>query len=149
MTFLKTTANYVRSLNMDDLDAIVDIEEKILEVRRPDYWAQKLSVYMANPEACVGAETDGRLVGFLFGHIKGGEFGTNDGTAWVEILGVHPDFQSEGIGRGLFSYFEDYCKKIGVHTIQTMVQWNDTTLVGFFSSLGFNCSSFHSLEKKV
>lgn len=62
---------------------------------------------MANPENCVGAEMDGRLVGFLLGHIKGGEFGTNDGTAWVEILGVDPEFKNEGIGRGLFDYFED------------------------------------------
>lgn len=30
---------------------------------------------MANPKACVGAEANGKLVGFLFGHIKGGEFG--------------------------------------------------------------------------
>ncbi len=32
---------------------------------------------MANPKACVGAEANGKLVGFLFGHIKGGEFGTS------------------------------------------------------------------------
>lgn len=149
MTIVRTTANYVRGLNMDDLDDIVYIEEMIMRVSRRDYWARKLEAFMANPETCVGAERDGRLVGFLLGHIKGGEFGTNDGTAWVEILGVHPDFKYEGIGRGLFSYFEGYCKKIGVDTIQTMVQWNDSELVGFFSSMGFDRSCYHSLEKKI
>ena len=97
----------------------------------------------------VGAEIDGRLVGFILGHLKAGEFGANDGTGWLEILGVDPDYQGKGIGRMLFDYFLSYFQQIGVKKIYTLVGWNDTDLVGFFSALGFPGSPFLSLEREV
>lgn len=104
---------------------------------------------MANPAACVGAELDGRLVGFMLGHLKGGEFGSNDGTAWLEILGVDPDYQGRGICRVLFDYFLNYFQRIGVTKIYTLVEGNNTDLVAFFSALGFQRSSFLGLEREV
>lgn len=78
-----------------------------------------------------------------------GKLPSNYSSYGQDVIFSGGHYQKKGTGRGLFDYFEGYCKKIGAHTIQTMVQWNDLNLVGFFSALGFNCSSCRSLEKNI
>jgi len=139
----------LRTLTFEDVEAIARIDEKITGSYSPKHWQNKMEVFMANPEACIGIELEGRLVGFMMGHIKGGEFGSNDGTAWLEIMGVDPGYQSMGIGRDLFSYFYSYVQRVGGNKIYTLTEWDNTLIIPFFNKIGFRKSQFTCLEMDI
>ena len=75
-----------------DLGGIIAIDEKIGgEPTGPDVWESRLSYYTRrDPEASVVAEVDGTVVGFMLGEVRSGEFGLEEPTGWIEVLGVDP-----------------------------------------------------------
>ena len=83
-------------------------------------------------------ESDKRVVGFLIGEVYRGEFGIPEDIATVDTVGVHPDFQGQGLGRQLMEEFVSHAGKAGVERIRTMVDWHKQwDLMGFFRGTGF------------
>ena len=76
----------VRFLGMDDLEDILRIQEKIAgetTQRKPERMAslKDTTIYQlqhGEPLLNLGAEIDGKLVGFIFGEIKLWEFGRGE-----------------------------------------------------------------------
>ncbi|HJR04518.1 MAG TPA: hypothetical protein VKA83_22955, partial [Methylomirabilota bacterium] len=67
---MSRTAINVRPVELSDLDAIVQIDEKLSGQTRKDYWQQRLEIAALRPPwMSLIAETDGRPVGFLFGWV--------------------------------------------------------------------------------
>jgi N-acetylglutamate synthase-like GNAT family acetyltransferase len=62
---------------------------------------------------------------------------------------VDPDYQNKGIGRRLISEFVDHLKEMGVKKIYTLVDWNDSELIRFFSSNEFSPSKTINLERTI
>lgn len=63
-----------------------------------------------HPELCFVAELDGQIVGFLIGNMGGPKFSLPQ-SGWVNIIGVDPDHQGQGIGRAMMKAFIDVCRK--------------------------------------
>lgn len=139
----------IRKLTLNDVDALAAIDNLISGKNRPSYWLKKLKIYTVDPEACVAAEADGKMVGYMIGHVKGGEFGAVDENAWVEIMGVDPEYQGRHLGQLLAQTLFDYFRRIGVKNVYTMVNWRDGSTLGFFDSLGFNRGELIHLETKL
>ncbi|MDO9534589.1 MAG: GNAT family N-acetyltransferase [Bacillota bacterium] len=155
-------------------DCIIEIEKKITGQERKEYWTKKLELF-TKPDALVStveindakkgyaaihlflndknlmvaAEADGKLCGFMFGHIKEGEFGSGAESCWMEILGVDPKFQGKGIGKQMAKTFSEQLRKMGINTIYTLVNWQDTKLIPYFTSLGFVRADFMALQKEL
>src|SRR5687768_11096936 len=90
----------VRPADEMDISAIVGIDEKIGGRYRPEVWERRMGYYLRrDPEASVVAEADGRIVGFMLGEVRSGEFGIEEPMGWIEHLGVDPDFRGQAIGR--------------------------------------------------
>src|SRR3989304_3490144 len=70
-------AIYLRDLMKEDLAAIIDIEERVTGVARPEYWAARIEISEAiRPHwASLVAEVDNRVVGFILGRAGELEFG--------------------------------------------------------------------------
>jgi len=51
------------------------------------------------------AETEGRVVGYVLSHLVEWMHGI-DRLAWIEHIGVHPDFRRRGIGLALLRFTE-------------------------------------------
>ncbi len=153
----------IRTLNENDLDAIVEIDRKILGKSRRDYWRRKIGYADIYPRPALVAEIDEKVVGFILGYVSGWEFGVPDTVGWIDTLGIDPEFQNRGIGRTLFKSLIENFKRTGkeekpeaeesriegVNVVYTLVRWDDWNLLRFFHKMGFRKGEMVSLELKI
>jgi len=139
---------YIRQMTKEDLDAIVEIDTKVLGETRKDYWMNKMNDSRP-PDASLVAEIDGKVVGFIFGEISGWEFKVPNNIGWLDIIGIDPDYQNRGIAKVLANTLITNLKNYGVDTIYTLVNWNDWDLLQFFHAMGFSRGDMINLVLKV
>ncbi len=140
----------IRTLKKEDLDAIVEIDEKVLGEKRRNYWERKLEL-MNNKASQISlvTEVEGKVVGFILGDISGWEFGVPDTIGWIDTIGVEPVYQKKGLATALAHELIEKLKTIGVKTIYTLVSWNDWDLLQFFHAMGFTRGDMINLELKI
>jgi len=143
----------IRLMKADDFDAVVGIDEKVLKAPRAEYYEMKFEKFFQTkdylPASLVAEEKDGTLVGFVMGEIYMGEYGIFRQEATLDTIGVDPDHQHKGIGEQLINEFMDHLKELGVHKINTLVGWNDSKLIHFFSANQFSPSKTINLERSL
>ena len=140
----------IRPMTVGDIDAIVDIDRKVLGKSRPDYWKKLVPQNPQYPFSSLVAEFEGKVIGFVVGEVSGWEFGVPDTIGWLSIIGVDPDYQHKGVARRLSQEFVKNLKTIGVSVIYTLVNWNDWDLLKFFRAMGFaRGGDMINLELKV
>ncbi|NIM59937.1 MAG: GNAT family N-acetyltransferase [Candidatus Aminicenantes bacterium] len=151
-----TTTN-IRLLSMDDLDDILKIEERIekeqtLEKpKRIEYLKETAAYHLQHGEPLMnlGAEIDGKLVGFIFAEIRLWEFGRGEKTGWIKVLGIDPEFQGRGIGHKLGETLLGHFKRKNIKKVRTLVDWYEGNLISYFRSLGFDILNMIPLEKEL
>jgi ribosomal protein S18 acetylase RimI-like enzyme len=140
----------VRGLDTIDIGAVTAIDEKITGSYRPDVWERRIGYYLRrDPDAALVAEVDGEVVGFMLGEVRGGEFGLEEQTGWIEVLGVDPDQQGRSIGRSLADAMIAYFGDRGAKTVRTLVDEDMEGIAGFFASLGFEPASLRPFVKTL
>lgn len=158
-----TTGLSIRSLNENDLDAVVEIDRKILGKSRRDHWRRKIAYADIYPRPALVAEMEGKVVGFILGYVSGWEFGVPDTVGWIDTIGVDPDYQNRGIGKTLFKSLIENFRRTGreerpeakesmiegVNVVYTLVRRNDWNLLRFFHKMGFKRGDMISLELKI
>jgi len=139
----------VRRMRTQDAEAVLRINEKITGTPHEAQWESKIIDHLSgNPLGCLVAEAGGKVVGFIFGDIRGWEFAIPK-SGWIEIVGVDPEYQGKGVARALIEKLHVYFRNHNVERVMTMVNWNDGGLVSFFRTLGFERSDFIILDKEV
>jgi ribosomal protein S18 acetylase RimI-like enzyme len=134
----------------EDLDRIIEIDNKVLGERRADYWEREVEMAgKKSPLPSLVAEIDDRVVGFIFGDASGWEYGVPENIGWIDTIGVDPAYQKKGIGRLLMTELLNYMKKVGVDTVYTLVNWRDSELLRFFDAIGFKRGDMINLEFKI
>lgn len=140
----------VRPVNETDIGDIVAIDEKISGKYRPEVWENRILYYLRrDPDSSVVAESQGRVVGFMLGEVRSGEFGLEEPTGWVEVLGVDPEARGGGIGRRLAEAMLAHFKAKGATTVRTLVDENMDGIAAFFRSMGFQPSRVMPFEKSL
>ena len=128
----------IRSLTIGDLDAIVEIDRKVLGKVRRDFWEKKIELPTPRyPSSNLVAELDGKVIGFIVGEVSGLEFGIPETVGWISTIGVDPDYQHKGVAKKLSQEFVKNLKAIGVSVVYTLVNWSDWDLLKFFRAMGF------------
>lgn len=147
----KESTVHIRFMKAEDFDAVVGIDEKVLQNPRPEYYEQKFEKLFETddylPASLVAEDAEGKVVGFVMGEIYMGEYGIFQEEATLDTIGVDPDFQQKGIGEQLISEFLAHLKKMGVQKINTLVDWNNAQMIHFFSSNHFSPSKTIYLER--
>ncbi|PIV23191.1 MAG: N-acetyltransferase [Deltaproteobacteria bacterium CG03_land_8_20_14_0_80_45_14] len=140
----------IRTLKKEDLDAIVEIDEKVLGENRKNYWQRKLEL-MNNKSSQISlvAEVEGEVVGFILGDVSGWEFGVPETIGWIDTIGVDPIYQKKGLATALAHELIKNLKAFEVKTIYTLVSWNDWDLLQFFHAMGFTRGDMINLELKI
>jgi ribosomal protein S18 acetylase RimI-like enzyme len=140
----------IRPLSKEDLEAIVEIDEKVLGESRKDYWEKKLKLTSdKSSQVSLVAEWEGKVLGFILGDVSGWEFGVPDTIGWIDTIGVDPAYQKKGLATALANELIERLKIIGVRTIYTLVSWNDWNLLQFFHAMGFTRGDMINLELKI
>ncbi|MBW2094721.1 MAG: GNAT family N-acetyltransferase [Deltaproteobacteria bacterium] len=142
-----------RLMKAEDFDAVVAIDEKILKTSRLEYYEVKFEKLFHSkdylPASLVAEAEDGRVVGFVMGELYMGEYGIFEEEARLDTIGVDPDYQQKGVGRRLMDEFMDHLRTVGVKKINTLVDWNDSKLIHFFSANQFSPSKTINLERRL
>jgi ribosomal protein S18 acetylase RimI-like enzyme len=140
----------IRPLEETDIGAIVSIDEKIAGVYRPEVWERRIGYYVRrDPEASLVAEVDGEVVGFMLGEVRSGEFGLEEPTGWIEVLGVDPDQRGRAIGRRLADAMLDHFRARGAKSVRTLVDETMDDVGRFFDSLGFEPATLRAFVKSL
>jgi ribosomal protein S18 acetylase RimI-like enzyme len=143
----------IRLMKADDFDAVVGIDEKVLAASRLEYYKMKFEKLFKSkdylPTSLVAEEVDGTVVGFVMGALYMGEYGIFKEEASLDTIGVDPSFQQKGIGEQLINEFMDHLRELGVRKVNTLVDWNDSRLIQFFSANRFTPSKTINLERRI
>jgi len=142
----------VRQLNIDDLDAIVEVDFKVgkVGIRRYPYWRTKIEeVEGTSPSCSLVAEYDGKVVGFILGTVSGWEFGIPNTVGWIDVIGIDPAYHHRGVATTLFKAIIEEFKKEGAQHVYTLVQWDDWDLMSFFKAVGFSRGELINLEYRI
>jgi ribosomal protein S18 acetylase RimI-like enzyme len=83
-------------------------------------------------------ERESQLVGFLFGFLSQ----TSEPVGYVHLVGVHPDFRRRGIGRLLYSKFEENSRARGCSALKAMTAPGNESATAFHKALGFRAEVF-------
>lgn len=137
----------IRPVTELDIDSIVRIDERITGAYRPEVWERRVMYYLRrDPDASQAAEVDGKVVGFMFGEVRSGEFGIEEPAGWVERFGLHPDHRGRDLGRAMFDAMRRHFIEQGADTIRTLADMNEAGVAGFLGALGFSPSRLQALE---
>jgi len=145
------TAITIRPVEMSDLDAIARIDEKLSGQARKDYWRTRLDIAALRPPwmSSVG-ETDGRVVGFLFGWVGESEFGVAGPTGWIDLIGVDPAYRGRGVGRALLDRFVSAGRELrAISKVATLIDLGQADIREFFVRRGFRHGPMVQLEYAV
>ena len=140
----------IRPLDELDISEIAGIDERISGEYRPEVWEDRAAYYIRrDPDGCLVAESGGRVVGFMLGEVRSGEFGLEEPTGWIEVLGVDPDFRGRAAGRRLAETMLEHFRARGATSVRTLVDEEMEDVRSFFASLGFEPSSLRPFVKPL
>ncbi len=139
----------VRVMKKKDIEAIVEIDAKVLSEERPDYYDRKCSLALDDSMQLVTslvAVYEDKIIGFIMGNVFLGEFGIPESIATLDTIGVDPDYQGQGVALELIRQFMTIVKKAQVEHLYTFVNWNDWKMLRFLEKSGFGPSKSITLE---
>ena len=140
----------VRPLDELDIGGIVRIDERITGIYRPEVWERRVGYYLRrDPDASQVAEAEGRVVGFMLGDLRAGEFGLEEPSGWIERFGIDPDYRGRELGKRLFEAIIRHFQARGASTVRTLVDQKDSGVAGFLRALGFTPSGLQALEIRI
>lgn len=143
----------IRLMKAEDFEAVVGIDAKVVESPRHEYYEMKFEKLFKSrdylPTSLVAEDENGEVVGFVMGELYMGEYGIFQEGATLDSIGVAPEHRHRGIGERLIEEFMDHLRQMGVRKISTLVDWNDSALIHFFSANRFSPSRTINLERKL
>jgi len=151
-SLMKKSTIKIRLMTVDDFNAVVRIDEKVLKVSRAEYYRLKFETFVQStdhlPTSFV-AEENGTVVGFVMGVLYIGEYGISHEKATLDTIGVDPDYQHKGVGKQLINEFMDHLRALGVKKVSTLVDGDDVKLTQFFNANQFTPSKTINLERSL
>lgn len=132
----------VRSMTMQDLDAIVRIDRDFVGQDRRAYIAARLAEALADAAIRISltARIDDAVVGYLMARADHGDFGRTEPVAVIDTLGVDPGYAHRGIGQALLSQLFAHLGALRVERTETVVPQRELDLLGFLYAAGFGAS---------
>jgi ribosomal protein S18 acetylase RimI-like enzyme len=141
----------VRSLEADDLAAIVRIDRKITGRERTSYYERKMKEVLEESgiRVSVVGEIDDFVAGFIMARVDFGEFGRTDPVAVVDVIGVDPAYRGQGVGSALLSQLLTNLNVLMIETVRSTVHWDDYDVLAFLGSKGFAPSERIGFTRKI
>ena len=141
----------VRSLNANDLERVVEIDRMHSGHSRRRFFEKRFAAAAVSPDDFVqlGLVRDGALRGFAIARLLRGEFGRQDAAAVLDVLGVAPDSQEQGVGQALIERLVAIVREKGIRSLHSQAPWTNVQLLHFFEAAGFRLSPRTVLDRSV
>ena len=139
----------VRQMEIDDLSVVYRLGESLFTseeypilYRTWDPY-EVTGLFTSDPEFCLVAEVEDRVVGFVLATTV-----VKEGTAWkrygyLEWIGVAEGFQHVHLGLRLYRRLEERFREEGVRMIIADTVVENEKAIGFFNRLGFTATGKH------
>ena len=163
----------IRSMTLEDLDAVLSIDRKIRERGKAITYANltteriftidRVASHKTRPVRYVDlitgdisglldlglvAEVEGHVRGFILGQVTHvGEAATEVGQ--ILILGVHPEYWRKGNAAELVKAIMEKYRFKGIRTARIGIDQRDKDLATFFDHMGFNVGHLIDYAKHV
>jgi ribosomal protein S18 acetylase RimI-like enzyme len=152
MTMARDTrdADYaVRRLVPDDLAKVAEIDALLSGSSRRGYFEKRLAAALREPNSHVQLGIDGAngLEAYILARILDGEYGQDETSVLLEVIGVDPGGQHAGMGHRLMLALELEMDVRGISRLQTQASWRDHGLLQFFDGGGFHKAARHIIER--
>lgn len=121
-----------RKITKADFDQIVEVIDR--------WWGGPIAT-LAHPiffyelgDNAIIVEDAGRLIGFLLGFIvfKGPK------TGYVHLVGIHPDYRRQGVGRLLYENFTERCRGLGCLQMKAITTAGNEGSLRFHEAMGWS-----------
>ncbi|MDH3590664.1 MAG: GNAT family N-acetyltransferase [Planctomycetota bacterium] len=141
----------MRPINDLDVNAVAEIDEKITDHEDISDWERRVFYYMSrDPDVALVAEQGGKVVGFMLGEIRSGEFGLKEPSGWIGVVGVDPAARGQAIGRKLLAELMQRFQDRGAMSVRTLVDSDSQAqLLGFFEKSDFAATPMRMLERRL
>jgi ribosomal protein S18 acetylase RimI-like enzyme len=138
----------IRRMLDEDIPKVKVIDRSLSGPQRAISWQVEADVEaeVYRPALSFVAELNGVTVGFLLGDIRGVKY-EKDMKGWIDMIGVHPQYQHLGIGRKLVETFCEVCEQNKVE-VQVLLREDDEQLKKFFSILNFHRGNMVNFVKE-
>lgn len=163
----------VRSMTLEDLDAVFSVDHKIRNMGQAITYANLTTEHIFTIDRHVGrlakpvsyvdlirgdvsellalglvAEVEGHVRGFILGRVAhAGEAATEVGM--IQILGVHPDYQQRGIATQLVNALCEKYRSKGISRVRAGIDQRDKRLLNFFEHVGFSVGHLIDYSKTL
>lgn len=128
---------HIRGITKSDFDQIVMVLDRWWggPSREP---AHPIFFYELGRDALIAEEREGPegrrvLVGFLLGLVTDGP----PATAYVHLVGIHPDFRRRGVGKRLYEVFVERAARAGATRVKAITNVGNEGSIDFHRALGF------------
>jgi ribosomal protein S18 acetylase RimI-like enzyme len=139
----------IRQMEIDDIGSVYHLgeelftsEEFLILYRTWDAY-EVTDHFTSDPDYCLVAEVEGRVVGFILATTI-----EKEGTAWkkygyVSWIGVGETFQRTNLGLRLYKKLEERFKEDRVRMVIADTEANNERAIAFFKAIGFSPSRQH------
>ena len=139
----------IRQLEIDDISAVYHLGEKLFTSDEYPFLYRTWDSYevtdyfTSDPDYCLVAESEGKIVGFILGTTI-----EKEGTAWRKYgyltwIGIDETLQRTGLGLRLYNRLEERFREDGVRMVMADTEASKKEAIAFFKSLGFSSARQH------
>jgi ribosomal protein S18 acetylase RimI-like enzyme len=138
----------IREMEIDDFATVFHLGEKLFKAERvPNLYRtwdefEVISLYQGDPEFCLVAEVEDRMIGFALGTTI-----SKSRSAWkyghLVWLAVDPAFQRQNVAKRLFNRFRDLMLESGVRMLLVDTEAGNLPALRFFQKMGFGSPQKH------
>jgi predicted N-acetyltransferase YhbS len=141
----------IRRLTAEDFDAVVGMDAAAIGHPRTFYFERRLKTAKSRPALYVqlGAEQNGKLVGFMMARQMLGQFGRNEPALRLEAFAVAADVRGQQVGSALLAKLEEEARRLKMAEIRTTASWRDHAIMRFLDRSGFELGSELVVDTRV
>ena len=141
----------LRSLQAEDMDAVLRIDRKITGQDRSEYFRRKFAEALEESGVRISlvAELDDQVVGFIMARVDYGEFGQTDTVAVFDNIAIAPSARGHHVGPALMEQLLVNLRTLRVDTARTEVDWNHFELNRFLDRCGFCPAEQLALSRRI
>jgi len=128
----------VRPMEPEDIVGIQEIDRNIHGLQRALTYRDLVRDVLGGEIAMsFVAEVEDKMVGFVLAYLTYVRENVSEACV-IQIFGVDPKYQGQGIATKLFQGLLDQCRAKGIRLVRVMIEDRDSQLQAFFKRLGFD-----------
>jgi len=142
----------IRPLVAGDFDSVVALDAALVGRSRPGFFEKRLAAAVAAPRHFVYigcAAAGGTLRGFLLARLHEGEYGAREPVAVLDVIGVDPQHQGQGVGQAMLEEMDRIIGKRQAVEVQTQADWRNAGMLRFLAANAFTLAHRYVLARRV